>query len=323
MRSEDFHVWLSQADELTPSQRQQAIDQLSRMQEPDEIIGAIVGPNPPCPHCHRTGCSRWGDAHGLPRYRCGTCGKTFNALTETPLARLRHRECWSEYAQSMIVGETVRAGARRCGVHKNTSFRWRHRFLTRLSEAKPSHLHGIVEADETYFLESFKGRRDLPRPARKRGGKAAKRGLSEEQIPVLIARDRTPATTDAVLPSANTQAVRAVLEPILDPDVVLCSDGSAIYTALAKQLHLAHQPVNLSAGIRVVDGAYPIQNVNAYDSRLKGWMVRFQGVATKYLPNYLGWRRSLERFRSSLTPNLFLGQAIGVLPGIDQHLTQT
>ena len=27
------------------------------------------------------------------------------------------------------------------------------------------------------------------------------------------------------------------------------------------------------------------QNVNAYDSRLKGWMARFIGVATKYLPN--------------------------------------
>ncbi len=91
----------------------------------------------------------------------------------------------------MIAGETVRAAARRCGVHKNTSFRWRHRFLAKLSGAKPAHLHGIVEADETYFLESFKGSRNLPRPARKRGGKAAKRGLSDEQIPVLIARDRT------------------------------------------------------------------------------------------------------------------------------------
>ncbi len=223
----------------------------------------------------------------------------------------------------MIAGETVRAAARRCGVHKNTSFRWRHRFLAKLSRAKPAHLQGIVEADETYFLESFKGRRNLPRPARQRGGKAAKRGLSDEQIPVLIARDRTTATTDAVLAHANTQAVRAVLEPILDSDAVLCSDGSAVYVALAKQLHIAHQPVNLSAGIRVVDNAFHIQNVNAYDSRLKGWMYRFHGVATQYLPNYLGWRRCLERFSGILTPELFLGQAFGAPSAGDQHLTQT
>ncbi|ENY77361.1 hypothetical protein C206_12464 [Pseudomonas putida TRO1] len=31
-------------------------------------------------------------------------------------------------------------------------------------------LENIVEADETYFLESFKGQRELPRQARHRGG---------------------------------------------------------------------------------------------------------------------------------------------------------
>ena len=34
-------------------------------------------------------------------------------------------------------------------------------------------------------------------------------------------------------------------------------------------------------------GVYHLQNVNAYDSRLKNWMGRFHGVATKYLENYL------------------------------------
>src|SRR3954470_21634390 len=30
-------------------------------------------------------------------------------------------------------------------------------------------------------------------------------------------------------------------------------------------------------------------------ARLKGWMGRFNGVATRYLPSYLGWRRTLKR----------------------------
>ncbi|MBP6243244.1 MAG: hypothetical protein KAX51_07665 [Chromatiaceae bacterium] len=40
-------------------------------------------------------------------------------------------------------------------------------------------------------------------------------------------------------------------------------------------------------------------------------MARFQGVATKYLPSYLGWRRSLERFAATLTPALMLRLAAG------------
>ena len=42
-------------------------------------------------------------------------------------------------------------------------------------------------------------------------------------------------------------------------------------------------------------GAWHIQNVNAYHSRFKQWMRRFNGVATSYLPNYLGWFRALDR----------------------------
>ena len=48
-------------------------------------------------------------------------------------------------------------------------------------------LRGIVEADETFVLSSRKGERNLDRKARRRGGKASKRGLSHEQVPVLVA----------------------------------------------------------------------------------------------------------------------------------------
>jgi len=319
MRTETFRQWLARADELTAVQRQRAVERLGERPAGVDPLAAVLDPHPTCPHCQHPACGRWGRAHGLPRFRCPGCGKTFNGLTGTPLARLRHRECWGEYAQALIDGATVRAAAHRCGVHKNTSFRWRHRFLALPAQLKPAHLRGIVEADETYFLDSHKGERHLPRPPRKRGGVAAKRGLSNEQIPVLVARDRSTATTDAVLPQADTAAVSAVLGPLLDADTVLCSDSAALYRRFAKTAHIAHTPVNLSAGIRVIDHAFHIQNVNAYHGRLKGWMARFHGVATKYLPNYLGWRRLLERFASSLTPVLVLDLATCA----DQHLMQT
>jgi hypothetical protein len=41
-------------------------------------------------------------------------------------------------------------------------------------------------------------------------------------------------------------------------------------------------------------GVYHIQNVNAHASGPKSWMRRFRGVATKYLPSYLGWRRMID-----------------------------
>ena len=134
-----------------------------------------------CPHCGGRRLQRWGHSHGLPRYRCNGCRRSFNALTGTPLARLRKKDRWAAQTAAMLAGESLAKAAKRCGVAASTAFRWRHRFLQAPALDKPTKLTGIVEADETFILESFKGKRSgLPRPARKRGGKAAKRGLSRE-----------------------------------------------------------------------------------------------------------------------------------------------
>jgi hypothetical protein len=59
-------------------------------------------------------------------------------------------------------------------------------------------------------------------------------------------------------------------------------------------LKVGHHAVNLSAGIRV-DGPWHVQNVNAYDSRLKGGLRHFHGVSTRTLDSYLGEFRTIER----------------------------
>lgn len=111
---------------------------------------------------------RWGTSSGLPRYRCKACVRTFNALTKTPLARLRMRGKWDQQAKAMIDGVSLSKAADRCGVHRTTAFRWRHRFLAALSDDKPKTLNGIVESDETFVLKSFKDKRSgLPRKSRK------------------------------------------------------------------------------------------------------------------------------------------------------------
>jgi hypothetical protein len=52
-----------------------------------------------------------------------------------------------------------------------------------------------------------------------------------------------------------------------------------------------------SDGKERVRGLFHIQNVNNYHSRLKGWMDRFNSVATQYLNNYLSWFQFLETVR--------------------------
>lgn len=191
------------------------------------------------------------------------------------------------------------------------ALRWRHRFLTLPAAAKANYLEGIVEADETFFPVSCKGQRQLDRPPRKRGKQIHMRGTGKDQVPVLIVRDRSGATADFMLDAIDKKAIEPPLRTVLEKDVIFCSDGAAVYRSVARSLGITHRPVNLAAGVRVIAGVYHIQNVNAYHSRLKQWMKRFHGVATRYLENYLGWFRWLDQQENLSSPIVGLQAALG------------
>ena len=183
MKPTEFQVWLGDANKLTNLQREKALDALSGKnveQVSHDLIEKRVGNERSCPRCNMIGATRHGMANGLQRYLCHHCHRTFNALTGTQMARLRKKEKWLEYAKALKESVSIIDAAARCGVNPTTAFRWRHRFLKSFVADNASKLSGIAEADETFFLESFKGQGKLPRPARKRGGKAVKRGLSSE-----------------------------------------------------------------------------------------------------------------------------------------------
>jgi hypothetical protein len=202
------------------------------------------------------------------------------------------------------------------GVHKNTSFRWRHRFLHTAKHDRSVPLTGITEADETYLLESQKGSRQLARPPRRRGGTAKRRGISHEHDCILVARDRAGKTVDFVTGRAPLRPaqLQRCLPPVLAPDTILVSDGHAAYRAFARKAGITHRFVNLAAGVRVA-GALHVQNVNAYHGRFKQWLRRFNGGASHYLPNYLGWRWALDLGRISSAERL-LRSALGASPDL-------
>ena len=120
-----------------------------------------------------------------------------------------------------------------------------------------------------------------------------------------------------ILDKVDALHIKAVLTPLVDKDAVLCTDGAAVYSSFCKATGIKHEVIH-TKGPRV-RGAFHIQDVNAFDSRLKGWMKRFHGVATKYLGNYLGWRRMLERYQT-ISPDILLFEAVGRMP---QQLIQT
>ena len=265
-----------------------------------------------CPHCGVINdFVKDGRENGRQRFWCKACNRTFNAMTGTPFAKLRQREKHHAYAQQMLEHKSIPETAEQLNISWETAWRWRHRILCNISRRQPLRLSGVVEADETFFLECFKGQRGgLPRPGKKRGMPATKRGLSSEQIPVLTAMDRTTkALLSIKVKTRQAKHLSPVLAPKLAQDAVLIADGHRAYRTLGKAHKIEVRVVPRDPKHRTV-GALHLNNLNRYHKGLKDWMRPFHGVATKYLDLYLGWHRLVDSEQPGITAQQLLRLSI-------------
>jgi transposase-like protein len=254
-----------------------------------------------CPHCGSKTVVKNGRYGLRQRYWCKECDKTFNDLTNSPLGGVRKLDQMLDYFKLMVEnqGITLQACAQKLNISITTAFFWRHKILSALRANHFESLGGIVEGDETTFLESDKGSRQITRrKPRKRGGKAKKRGLSTEQVAVAVVVDRSGrvATMVAGKGQATAQQLGAALYGLVDPSAKLCTDAAGNFEAYARRNGLKHFALNASKEERVRD-IYHIQNANNFQRRLKLWIERFYGVATKYMNNYLYWFFMLDKHK--------------------------
>ncbi len=266
-----------------------------------------------CPRCSGSNVVLHGrERNGRRRFRCRAegCGRTFNTLTGTPLARAKKPSLWSRYCGMMGDHLSVRA-IKRTGIPINhvTVWRWRHRFLKAAINDNTPVLSGVIEADETFFVRSFKGDRGWKkgkppefRAARPSGWGAVHPGLGIGQVAVLTALDNTGGIYEASLPGLRN--IAAELRGRIAEDSILCSDGAHGYKRAAKEAGVEHRTIKPVTTVPIAFKAYPrptkprrkgaigLGRVNAHHGQLKVFINgRCRGVATKYLPAYLAWHR--------------------------------
>ena len=250
-----------------------------------------------CVHCGNIDIKKNGRTKtGHQRFICKGCGKSFSYSSRTIFygAKLEF-PTYLKYVHCMMRGMTVRESAAECNISKNSAFFLRHKILDALQEMQSRvKFDGIVEADETYFRISFKGNHSrsrkfvMPRESYRRGTKAKKRGIFKEQTCVACAvnRDGKSIALISNLGRPNIADLSNALGGRISRDSVLCTDKLSSYVGFADREGL--NILQLKSTQRT-NGTLGIQHINSYHSQLKKFMVRFNGVATKYLNNYLVW----------------------------------
>lgn len=240
-----------------------------------------------CPHCQSEHVIARGSHKSIRKFECKSCGKYFSASTNTALYRIHKKDKWAAYLQCMEDGLTIRAAAARVGISIQTSFSWRHRILERLGQLHAEQLEGITEVDEMFVMDSEKGNRNLDRPARKRAGKR----IGQDAVSVLVGLDRKGhlIVKNAGKGMLKRKPLDKALSGKFAPGAVLCTDGLSALKGFAKRENLVHKKIIATDHQRLKDKAYHIQTVNGTHAQIRRNLAKFNGVATKYLQNYLNW----------------------------------
>ncbi len=200
-----------------------------------------------CPHCASDNIVKNGKLNGKQRYKCKSCNRTFNDLTKSALSSKKlPLEKWIEYAKCMVLGYSIRKSARIIEVCVKTSFYMRHKILDCIRNYMGIwDVDGVVEMDETFVAESFKGNHKksgftLPRPARKRGKQVKKRGISNEQVCVATAIDRNGNIIMEMLCKGRMgyNDLERLYNTHIDNNSIICTDSHKSYIQFAKDFKL-------------------------------------------------------------------------------------
>ena len=267
----------------------------------DKLSNKQIG----CPHCNSLKFYKYGKDKGSLRFKCKECNRTFTEFTGTWLAGLHKKEIVNEYLELMYQEKSLDKIKTALCINKKTAFDWRHKILSSFEDVEKKDFNGIVESDETFFQQSEKGNRSIKnRNGRKRGGKATQRGISDEQVAVIVTADRTGTMdmTVATLGRIGKKDIESAVGNRIHKESILCADGHSSYKGFAMDNNLSLIVLRADLKQYVKQGVYHIQNVNSLHHRIKKWIdSTFWGVSTKYLQNYLNWYRIIEIHKNSMS----------------------
>lgn len=304
----DYNQILAEIQSLPDKERNKLISVLTKKSDKQDYITVrrekLFNKQVGCPHCESLKYYKYGKDKDSMRFKCKECNRTFTEYTGTWLAGLHKKDLVNDYLDLMHQQKSLDKIKTALQINKKTAFDWRHKILSSFEEVEKSKFNGIVESDETFFLQSDKGNRRLDRIGRKRGGSSSKRGISDDQVAVIVTADRkgTLDLSVATMGRIEKKDIENAIGKRIAEGSILCTDGHVSYKGFAQDNNLSQVVLRADLKQYVKHGVYHIQNVNSLHNQIKRWIdLTFWGVSTKYLQNYLNWYRIQQTFRKSIS----------------------
>ncbi len=275
------------------------------LQEAQETI-AQKRKNKPCPHCSSEKVYKRGKQRGVQMYRCNACSKWYSETTGTPLYDIKLKHKWQSYLKCMEQGMPIKKIAVELGISIQTSFDWRHKILSTLSDFTPTELSNEVECDELELALSLKGSRNIERKARKRGSDF-KRNIGKDKVTTVQVVTAVQRNGEKYLKAVETKRlskedIAKVFDGKLAGNTTLITDKHPSFRAFAKDNPtIKHKALLAKDHVDKKDRSIHLQRVNNTHKQIRDFLQPFNGVSSKYLQNYLNWYAYIDKIRNSKT----------------------
>jgi transposase-like protein len=234
-----------------------------------------------CPHCGSAHIVKNGKHSQKQAYICRSCGKSFVETTKSAIEHSHSSETvWKQVIKDTVEGISLDKTAEDLDLSHPTVFHMRHKILCIVEQfitENPEKLEGVCETDETYILESVKGRKipeNYHRKARKHGAIASKPGISNEYICVctsVTGAEKSFAFSANRATPSKAEILEVFGDKIAEDTLILC-DGNINYDVLNEKCTVAHTE--------------RINKVNGFHSFIKERNRNARGFATIYLNRY-------------------------------------
>ena len=244
----------------------------------------ILSTAPICPRCRCEYVTKAGVHNGRQVYKCKSCKYQFRETAKSLVYHLHKYPLILDYLKCMLEGKSLRACAREVGISLPTSFRWRHKILSAIQGLEGGiNFSGITEADELLMQYSEKGRRYKSPEEKEQAMKTV-----HPNVAVLVMTDREGNLLFKYTGENKVQnsQIKEELKRRVSENNLICFKPNdefkqAVMESPSKKVIVRRKTKGLA-----------IYSVNVAEKKITNflvWMMRFRGVATKYLHNYLMW----------------------------------
>ena len=223
-----------------------------------------------CPHCKSKRYIKYGEFNGIQRFKWKECNKTFSLTTNSVWSYSKKKAVdWFKFCELFLEKKVLRECAEILNININTAFAWRHKVLEALKKIESEvMLKGNIHMIKTTVKESFKG---------------SKRIQTDIRENVLVVSANGDMDSMLSVPLCKRVWSFEAFELKIVPRI---SEGSRIVPYLDRYIYLAAKKYGVDSDDKVPADNELMKNFNMV---YKSWFKKFNGVATRYLSNYLSW----------------------------------